>query len=74
MDEKARTILELLQELAPDRDFRNSSDYVADGLLDSLDIVLLIEGLEKRFSVLIPGDAITADRFRSAASIAELIK
>ena len=56
------SVLEALNRLRPEVNFVAASDLVAEGLLDSFDIVSLIADLESRFSVRIDG---VADRARA---------
>lgn len=66
-------ILEILSKIRPEFDYRCSSDYIADGLLDSFDIVTLVSDLDATFGICIPGTEITPDNFRNADSIAKLV-
>lgn len=67
-------IFDILSEVRPECDFRNSEDFITDGLLDSFDLVMLVSSLEKAFNVRIPGELIVAENFVSAAAIASLIE
>ena len=66
-------ILHLLQETRPESDFTSSSDFIADGLLDSFDLIVLISELEDAFNVSIDGGSIIAKNFISLDSISNLI-
>ena len=66
-------ILEILLKIRPESDYRNSSDYIADGLLDSFDIVTLVSDLDTTFGICIPGTEITPENFRNAKSISDLV-
>lgn len=48
-----KSILEILQEVCPDNDYENSDNFIEDELLDSLDIMELIDLLEKELNVTI---------------------
>lgn len=67
-------ILAMLKDKHPEFDYESSGDYIADGLLDSFDIVLLTTELESRFGVSIPGEAILPENFASAAAIAAFVQ
>ena len=40
-------IISILSEIRPEFDFTQSSDFIADGYLDSFDIVALVSALEE---------------------------
>lgn len=67
-------ILIVLHNVRPEANFAASRDFVADALLDSFDIVVLVDELEARSGKKIPGDEILPDNFRSAQAIAALLR
>ena len=67
-------IFELLNELRPEHDFRTSVDFIEDGLLDSFDIITLIDMLQEKYGVVIDGLDIVPENFCSAQAIAELVR
>lgn len=67
-------ILSILIEARPESDFSSSNNFIADGLLDSMDMVVLIGEIEEHFKVVIEGTAIVPDNFVSVEAIALLIK
>ena len=67
-------IFELLEEIRPENDFRNSADFIAEGLLDSFDIVQLVTSLDEGFDISIDGLDIIPENFNSAQKIKELLK
>jgi acyl carrier protein len=66
-------ILDILSKIRPESDFRASTDFLADGLLDSFDIVSLVSDLDAAFGISIPGTEITPERFRNAETILALV-
>lgn len=66
-------IYELLADLRPEFDFHTSEDFIADGLLDSFDIVSLISDLEAHYHILIDALDILPENFGSAQAIAEVV-
>ena len=66
-------ILDILSKIRPEADYSASTDYLADGLLDSFDFVTLVSDLDAAFGISIPGTEITPERFRNAESIAALV-
>lgn len=67
-------ILTILQEARPESDFANSDNFIADSLLDSFDIVVLIGELEDEFNVVIDGTDVIPENFASIESISRLIE
>ena len=67
-------ILAMLMELRPEFDFKDSDNFVMDGLLDSFDIISLISILEEKYDVKIDGLDIVPENFSSVESIENLIK
>lgn len=70
MKEKIR---EVLYSIRPDGDFDHSDNFWDDGYLDSLDIMELIEMLEKIYQIEIDLEYIKGSYFFSYDSIAKLI-
>lgn len=64
----------MLEEIRPENDFRNSADFIAEGLLDSFDIVQLVTSLDEGFDISIDGLDIIPENFNSAQKIIELLK
>lgn len=67
-------ILNILNELRPEFDFMNSKDFIADGYLDSFDIVALVSELESNYDILIDALDILPENFCSVKAIAEVVK
>lgn len=67
-------ILKILKKLRPEFDFIKSNDFIADGLLDSFDIVMLVSELENGFGIAIDGLDIIPENFSSIEQIETLIK
>ena len=67
-------IMEILSGLRPECDFENSENFIEEGLLDSMDIVALVDSVEEEYSISIPGTAISAKNFSNLDSIVELIE
>lgn len=62
-------LLALLNSLHPENDYVNSTDFVMEGLLDSLDIVTLVSMLEVEFGIFVAGDEVVPENFRDLASL-----
>lgn len=66
--------MEILSGLRPECDFENSENFIEEGLLDSMDIVALVDSVEGEYGITIPGTAISAKNFSNLDSIVELIE
>jgi acyl carrier protein len=66
-------ILIILNEIRPDVDFKNESNFIENGMLDSLDTIRLIAELEITFSISINGSDITPENFNSLNNIEGLV-
>jgi methoxymalonate biosynthesis acyl carrier protein len=69
-----KTIIEILNGIRPELDFTASDDYFEAGMLDSFDMVLLVEELDKNFGISIDGTDILPENFRSLAAIEALVR
>lgn len=67
------TLQTILTEIRPEFDFRESHDFIADGMLDSFDLVLLVAALDKQFGVSIEGREILPHNFCNLEAIAKLL-
>ncbi|MBQ3515918.1 MAG: acyl carrier protein [Lachnospiraceae bacterium] len=68
------SILEILSNVRDDVDFANSSNFIDDGLLDSFDIVTLVEEIEEQFDIEMKGSDIVPDNFVSVETIEKLVE
>lgn len=67
-------IIEILTELRPEFDFTEEVNFIEEGMLDSFDIVSLVDELETNFNVKIDGVDIIPENFSSIDSIEALLK
>ncbi len=67
-------IIAMLNEIRPEHDFASSEDYIEDGLIDSFDIITLINMLEEKYNISIDGIDIIPENFNTAENIAELVR
>ena len=70
MDEK---IIRLLNETRPEFDFSKSNNFITEGLLDSFDILTLVNSLDENFNISIDGLDILPENFSSVNSIKKLL-
>ncbi len=67
-------LIEILEELQPDVDYKTCEDLVDGRHLDSLTILSLISEIENEFDVEVPTVEIIPANFNSAKSIYALIE
>ncbi len=67
-------ILEVLRDCCPDVDFESETALIDDGLLESLDIVMIVTDLTHCFGVDINVDDLLPENFNSVDAIAELVR
>jgi acyl carrier protein len=65
---------EILKEIRPEFDFTASSDFIADGMLDSFDMVTLVATLDKTFGISIEGTDIIPENFKNLQTIEALLR
>ena len=56
-------LIEILTELRPEFDFTEDVDFIEEGMLDSFDIVTLVDSIESSFGVAISGTDILPENF-----------
>lgn len=66
-------VLGMLKQIRPEFDFRESSSFVDDGMLDSFDIIALVEELDREYAVSIDGVDIVPENFASLETIKKLL-
>ncbi len=66
-------IYEILADLRPEFDFKNSENFVEDGYLDSFDIVTLISTIEEKYNIVVDGLDVLPENFESVDAIISLI-
>lgn len=66
-------LMQILEELRPDVDFENEKQLIADGILESFDIVALVGELNEEFDIEIKPNDLVPDNFNSAEAMYALI-
>ena len=74
MDDKNIRILEILKDIQPEFDFEEGVDFVAEGYLDSFDVITLVAELEDAFGVSISALDILPENFSSVENIKKLVE
>lgn len=65
-------ILAILNEVG-DESFENSTNFIEDGLIDSYQMVEIVDGIEEEFDIEISGRDIIPDNFVSLEAIEAMI-
>ena len=68
------TLMEILNELRPDVDFEVEKGLIAEGILDSFDIVALVGELNEEFDIEITPIHLVPENFNSAEAIYALVE
>jgi acyl carrier protein len=63
-----------LNGIRPEFDFTSSGDFIADGMLDSYDVVSLVATLDRTYGISIDGADILPEYFQSLEAIAALLR
>jgi acyl carrier protein len=66
-------IIKILTDLRPEFNFTQDVNFIEEGMLDSFDVVSLVDELETTFNIVIDGMSIIPENFSSIDSIASLI-
>lgn len=66
-------IEKILEAIRPGTNFAESSDFVADGLLDSLDIIRLVSEIEVFYGIELDGAEVLPQNFSSVTTIWALV-
>ena len=69
-----KSLTEILKEIRPEFDFSASNDFMADGMLDSFDMVTLVAALDKNFDISIEGTDIVPEHFQNLQTIEALLR
>lgn len=67
-------IYEMLAEIKPEEDFETSEDYIEEGLLDSFDLIALIDMLEEEYKISVDVLDIIPENFCNTEAIVALVK
>lgn len=68
-------IIEILTDLRPEFDFTEDGvNFIEDGMIDSFDMVSLVDELEEQFGIKIEGVDVVASNFSTVDKIEALLK
>lgn len=68
-----KSLPQILKEIRPEFDFAASSDFMADGMLDSFDMITLVATLDKTYGISIQGTDIVPENFKNLQTIEALL-
>lgn len=66
-------LMQILKELRPDVDFGTEEELITEGILDSFDVVALVEMIREGFDVEIQPEDLVPDNFNSANAMMTMI-
>lgn len=69
-----KELLEILETCCPDVDFENETALIDDGILTSLDIVMIVGELNDAYDISITVDELEPENFNSAEAILALVE
>ncbi len=69
-----KKVIELLNDIRPDLDFENLTNFIESGYLDSFDIVNLVDKIEEEYDIIIDALDIVPENFDTIKAIEDLIK
>lgn len=67
-------LLEILEEIRPDVDFRIEQKMIDEGILDSFDIVSIISELNDEYDIAIRVNELSPENFNSAEAIMRMVQ
>ena len=67
-------IIAILNGLRPEFDFSEPANFIEEGMLDSFDVINLVNELDSNFGISIDGIDVLPENFSSLENIMELLK
>lgn len=67
-------IIKILTELRPEFDFSEDVNFIEEGMLDSFDVVSLVDTIEEKFGVSISGMDVLPENFATVDAIIKTIE
>lgn len=67
-------IIKILSELRPEFDFTQDANFIEEGMLDSFDVVTLVDAIEDEMGVAISGMDVLPENFCSIDAICKTIE
>lgn len=69
-----KSVLEILKAIRPELDFSGCTPFIAEGMLDSFDMITLVSVLDENYCISIQGTDIVPDNFQSLQTIEALLR
>ena len=66
-------LLEILRDIDPEVDYENETALIADGILDSMEVLELVSTLEDEFDIEVTPTELVPANFNSAESMWKMI-
>ena len=73
MDITLDEVIEMLEDIQEDIDYRTTTTLIDDHMLDSFDILAIVSAADEEFDVAIPAKDIVPENFNSASALHALI-
>ncbi len=67
-------LMEILEDVRPDVDFKSETKLIDNGVLDSFDIIAIVNECNEKFDVEITVASLLPENFNSAQAIWDLIQ
>lgn len=67
-------IKQIIENLRPDIDVKEDTEFINDGIFDSFDIISIVSALDKEFGISIDGGKISPEYFNTLGDIAKLVE
>ena len=67
-------LLDILAELHPEVDFETEEHLIDNKILDSFDLVTIVDEIDSEFDVTIPAEELVPENFNSAKALYALVE
>lgn len=67
-------LMAILEDVRPDLDFEKETKLIDEGILDSFDIISIVEAIDSTFNIEINVEDLEPENFNSVDQIVELIQ
>lgn len=68
------SIVEIVRSVRPEIDFSRGEDVELYGVLDSFDVILIVEEIEDKFGVLVDAESVVPENFTSVKTLKNLVQ
>lgn len=66
-------LISLLEDIRDDIDFKECTTLIEEGILDSFDIIQIVNAIDEEFDIEIPATEIIPENFNSAEALLKMI-